>query len=285
MAEYATPPSVEELIQFISSFVREQFESAGRRTTGAALADAVRKRFPDLSYDQLGLSKLADLVHLAEKAGALVRHRDVQHLEVSPSGATPRSSVGLSGPTSYVRPELWRAFLFVTGRDVHFLERDTGRLITLSPDQAPQVHAYDGDPRFIRITTIAPETQKEWMHDFLRSRSLDVNAAPMNVERWWSAFPEWLRNQGNDYGSAWPRFRAERVVPIIKQWARDNGLLPDLLFSLPSAAPRSKEKAGGGAEDDATRNAVLAAIRELPFEQLQDFAIPVKYLLRHFRAR
>jgi hypothetical protein len=69
------------------------------------------------------------------------------------------------------------------------------------------------------------------------------------------------------------------------QWARDNSLIPDLLLAPPSTPPQCKEKFGGGSEDDATRSAILAAIRELPFEQLQDFAVPVKYMLRHFRAR
>ena len=190
MADSASPKDIRELLQFMASYVRNHLEKTGRRTTGAALADAIRQRFPGFGFAQLGLSRLADAVHRAEEEGALVRHRDVQHLEVSPSEATPRtpSAHAASTMSSYVRPDVWRAFVFVTDRYAHFLDRTTGRLVSLMSNDKDQVSAQERDPRFVRVESIASHAQKDWMRQFLVSQdSLKADDAPINEEEWWIA--------------------------------------------------------------------------------------------------
>ena len=289
MADSESPKDVCELIQFMGSYVRDHLEKTGRRTTGAALADAIRRRFPDFGFDQLGFSRLADAVHRAEKEGALVRHRDVQHLEVSPSEDTPRtpSAHAASAMSSYVRPDVWRAFVFVTDRFAHFLDRTTGRLVSLMSNEKEQLNAQERDPRFIRVEPIAPDAQKDWMRQFLDSQdSLAADDAPINEEEWWIKFPTWLKEQNGEANFAWRRFRSEKIVTFIREWAKENGIVPDSLFSPPrlptQATPRRKDRPD---EDEATRRAIVAAVEEMPVEQLQDLSIPVRYVLRHFRPR
>lgn len=289
MAEYAFPRDTNELLQFMTSYVRGHFEETGRRTSGAALADAIRQRFPGFAFEQLGFSRLTDAVRRAEEAGGLVRHRDVKHLEVSPSESTPRSPCAraTSPMSSYVRPDVWRAFVFVNDRYAHFLHRTTGRLATLMLNNAEQVQAHERDREFVRIESIAFEDQKEWMRQFVPSQeSLDIDDAPINEERWWIAFPAWLQEQGVANLLAWRRFRAGNVVAFIRQWAKENDIRLDSLFSPArvSAQP-SAQRGDPAAANVETRAAVMAAIEEMPFEQLQDLAIPVRYLVRHFRPR
>jgi hypothetical protein len=273
----------------MTSYVRDYFDRTGRRTSGAALAEAIRKRFPGFAFEQLGLSRLVDAVHRAEEAGGLVRHRDVEHLEVSPSETTPRSASArtMSTMSLYVRPDVWRAFVFVADRYAHFLDRTTGRLVTLMLDDADQVQAQERDPRFIRIVSLAPEAQKEWMRQFVQSQeSLNVEDAPFDEERWWIAFPSWLQDQGAANILAWRRFRAEKVVTFIREWANENCILLDSLFSPPRLpAPAGTRRPDRPAENEETRRAIIAAIEDMPFEQLQELAIPVRYMLRHFRPR
>lgn len=289
MVESASPKDVNELLQFMTSFVQDHFEKTGRRTTGARLAEAIRQRFPNFTFGQVGLTRLADAVQRAEKAGGLVRHRDVNHLEVSPSEATPRSASARATSTisSYVRPDVWRAFVFVTDRDAYFLDRTTGRLVTLMSNNTGLVEAQERDPRFVRIESIAPEAQKDWMGQFVLSQeSLNVDDAPINEERWWIAFPTWLQEKDPASIFGWRRFRAEKVVTFIREWAKENGILPDSLFSPPRLpAPATGRDPDRPVKDHATRRAIIAAMEDMPFEQLQDLAIPVRYMLRHFRAR
>lgn len=288
MAECASPKDIAELIQFISSCVREQFEKTGGRTTGAALAAAIRKQFPGMSYEQLGLSRLADAVRRAEEAGKLVRHRDVKHLEVSPTTATPRSpSTPIASASSYVRPDVWRSFVFISDRYAQFLDRTTGRLIVLLSNNTSEIRAHTGNPQFAQINPIAPETQKDWMQQFVMSQeSLNVDDAPINEDQWWIAFPAWLQEQNTANIIAWRRFRAEKVVTFIREWAKENGILLNSLFSPPRLpVPTSTRRLDRPVEDEATRRVIIAAIEDMPFEQLQDLAIPVRYMLRHFRPR
>lgn len=289
MAENALPGDPSELVLFISSYVRNQFEKTGRRTGGAALAEAIRQQFPGRSYEQLGVNRLADAVQLAEKEGRLVRHRDVTHLEVSPSESTPQSpTVSAVSRSSYVRPDIWRAFVFITNRYAHFLDRTTGRLITVAVDSTAEIQSYRDDRGYIRIESIAPETQQEWMRQFVASReSLDLEDAPIDDEQWWIAFPSWLQKQHSESIQAWRRFRAERVMALVRTWAAENAIPQDTLFAPPRAfAPVDPGVTHRLNEaEDATKCAIIEAIKEMPFEQLQDLAIPVRYILRHFRAR
>ncbi|MCK4658770.1 MAG: hypothetical protein KAV82_04540 [Phycisphaerae bacterium] len=287
MTDLASPKDVSELVQFITSFVSGRFRETGRRTTGAGLATAIRERFPNFSYEQVGLTRLADAVRRAEKDGGLVRHRDVKHLEVSPSENTPRTTSPLATAAEYVRPDVWRAFVFVGDEDAHFLERATGRLITLTQDSAPEIDAYEKDERYVRAGPIAAETQKQWMRRFVESEeSLSLGNAPIDEERWWVAFPAWLEKHNAQNIQAWRRFRAHQVAEFMRKWATENRILVDALFAPPRPpTPPKPVSVRLRAQDEVTKRAIIAVIEDMPFEQLLELAIPVRYMLRHFKAR
>jgi len=287
MAESASPCNVSDLVQFIADYVRRQFDQTGGRTTGAVLANAIREKFPGFEYKQVGLSRLADAVGRAEQEGVLVRHRDVKHLEVSPSEATPRSPVVSAGTSSsYVHADVWRAFLFVND-EKHFLDRESGRLVTLAADDTREIETYKGDTKFAQIDSIAPDIQKDWMRQFVTSQpSLAIDDAPIDEERWWIAFSRWLQEQDAEHILAWRRFRAEKVVRLVREWAKQNDVPATSLFTPQRPRPRSEIlPTTYRGEDEATKRAILSAIREMPLEQLENLSVPVRYLLRHFKAR
>ena len=72
-------PSADELIQFISDFVRKRYEATHLPVDGTTLADGIRQHYPTLhSYADVGFTRLADAVREAERRGLLTRHREVQ---------------------------------------------------------------------------------------------------------------------------------------------------------------------------------------------------------------
>jgi len=288
MADSATTIVRTELIEFISTYVTDQFNRTGRRTTGAALAEAIRARFPSFSFEQVGLTRLADAVRLAEEAGLLVRHRDVKHLEVSPRESTPRTpSSSAKSATPHVRPDVWRALVFVNDTNAHFLDRTTGKLITLVSGQDAELQDHQENQRFVRLSSIPPETQKQWMRDFVESQpALNGADAPFDEEKWWIVFPAWLQDRDPAADQNWRRFRAGRVFSFVKEWGRKNGVQEEMWLSARQPLlPARSQPAYCPHEQEVTRRAILAAIEDLPFEQLADLAIPVRYLLRHLKVR
>lgn len=291
MNEAPSPPTIDELVQFIGTHVAEHHAKTGRRTDGAALAFAIRAKFPGLDYHDLGVSRLADVVLLAERKGQVIRHRDVRHLEVSPSSAREMSTQ-LEDHTTYaqarprVRSDIWRAFVFVSPDEQHILERATGRLISGSAIGETMPTDFD-DHRYVRITRISPDLQKEWMRQFVQSRdSLNIDEAPIDVENWWRQFPDWVRKISPDLEQEWRRFRTKQVSTFLRRWAESNEVPSASLFvtTQPRHAPETSI-AATPEDEQAIRRAVIAAISEMPLTELEDLQIPVRYMLRHFRAQ
>ena len=65
MAAQVAPTTTNELIQKIGTLVKERASETDRRVSGSWLAEALRREYPELDYGAIGLSRLADAVHLA----------------------------------------------------------------------------------------------------------------------------------------------------------------------------------------------------------------------------
>src|SRR5262249_16577967 len=83
----AAPSSADELVAYIVSLVDERDRTSQKASDGALLAEKIRRRYPELRYEEVGLVKLADAITRAESEGLLTRNRRVKHLEVLPAGA------------------------------------------------------------------------------------------------------------------------------------------------------------------------------------------------------
>jgi len=281
------PSTVQELTQFIAEAVRAHFERTGRRMTGAALAEVVRGKYPELDFQRLGLARLADAVRQAEAGGLLVRHRDVKHMEVSPNANTPAAPT--ANPSGFVRlrAEVWRAFVFVNDPSAHFYDRVTRTLIPVAPTETDQISQLSTSDRYVGISPIPATQQQEWMKQFLATRTaLKDLAAPIDVPTWWTAFSGWLRDHSDKdpaAARAWSIYRARRVSEQVTAWATENNVPPSALF----LSPRGDDgrRTGYGSDEDANRRAVLATIAEMSYDDLMELRLPLKYVVRHFKAR
>src|SRR4051812_39512176 len=126
MPDPTPPKSVNELIQFMVGYVTEECARSGRSVNGPRLANAIRARYPTLDYTQLGLTRLADAVRVAEREGLLRRNTAVTHLEVMPGIASPATAEPSDSQPRYVRPDVFKAFMFFQRNVQLYLDRTTG---------------------------------------------------------------------------------------------------------------------------------------------------------------
>lgn len=276
-----TPASVDDLVDFIVRSVREHHQRTGRRIDGSFLAHLVRIEYPAIDYAKLGITRLGDAVRIAEARKLLTRHEDVLHLEVSPTSNEEQKRVpvseGLDRQRFYVRPEFWRAFVLSTGKAT-FFHRTDGRIAEVSSDQNLEL---ERDHNYVRINSIAETDQRDWARQFLNSRT----AVSKSTEE---DYRDLVRGVRNRFESAvnrdWKAFRVAKVIDHIKRWANDNGLPTEQI--LVPARKDAKYRSYAGLRDEAAiRRAVLAAVEEMPLAELEQLAIPMRYVIRHFIAK
>jgi hypothetical protein len=279
----------EQVIQLIGDEVKSRFATTGKWTHGAQLADAIRDRFPGIGWEALGFSKLADAVHKAEELGLVVRDRNVRHLQVGPVGQlgaeTPSPSPS-SVKAEYVRPDIWRATVFASNPQIAYLHRHTGDLISLRPGEEGRIAELSGSSDHVRLGQINGDTQRMWAEQFINDSELDSAKKPnLNEPSWWRAFAAWLQSQTPEVIRSWNQHRASLVISHLRDWAKTNGVPTEHLFSTVRARSLSEPSGSAhGMTESMLRQAIIAAASELPLEQLGDFSVPIRYLIRHFRA-
>jgi len=277
-------PSLDDLLEFIRDFAVQQYRERARSTHGSILADAIRHRFPDFSYEAVGLDRLADAVAKAEERGLVVRDRNVAHLEIVPGPATgvDAKSLGAAKPR-YLRPEIWRALVFVTSHERHFINRETGSVRSIPSDEERSIGTHSADPNSAELPRIPAETQQAWVRAYIQSQeTLDPDDAPLRDPQWWVRVPEWLREKGAEFERGWRRERSQRVIAAAVEWAKENAVSETLLFAPPRSKP---SELPWEEETDETRRALLAALGDMPLHELENLSIPVRYVVRYFRAR
>ena len=292
MASTISPgPALDELLQFISDVVLHHFEETRQRTNGAYLAEKIRGRFPDFSYEQVGLPRLSDAVLKAEERGLVVRHRDVKHLELSPGPATglTKSVASITSQPyrpQYVRPDIWRAFAFISPGQRHFFDSTRNKIVSAPSNESPPTDNLNAT-RYISIQPILVEEQQRWMREYAESKeSLNVFDAPINDPKCYVRFPEWIQRVAPKLAGDWRRFRTQRIVEFIKSWVSQHQVSADGFFTPTrprrELADDTTSEAGG---ESAVREAIVAVVREMPLEDLERLAIPLRYVLCHFKPR
>jgi len=292
-------PSLDDLIAFVGEEVARLCQRNRQRVDGALLAEAVRARFPDLSYPALGVERLVDVVRAAEERGLLVRHLDVKHLEVSPAGvdaAAPSPSClearagRVGGP---VPREIWQALLFVHEGQGRFIDRQTGNVIIVSETQAG---SYTGNQRYVELRPIPPEVQKNWMQEFVAENAeAAVATGAIESDLWYTAFWEQLQAVRPDLATAWSAKRTRHVIEYLKSWAKENKVPLSYLLTPRPLSPGAlggratsnvpDPRAQHGREDEALRVAVMGALGDMSLDELLSLSLPLRHLVRHFRPR
>jgi len=304
----AIPSSVNELVQFITTFVAEEAARTGRSVTGAKIADKIYKTYPSFSYAQLGLERLRDVIRVGEREGLLHRIRGIMHLEVAPgveSVSSAASNLESHDGLQYVRPEIWNALTFFQRNVLFFFDRQSARVIEIGATDKGHIEALEGDSiRYIKLEMIPGQTQQQWMRNYLQSASIpNANNAPIDSPTWWSAFPEWLaRNGAPEQYAGWRVFRVQAIISYVREWAKEKNVPITAVLSstnpylapqrrssapvpviIPKREPAEIEKSKS--DEELTRAAILRSIAELSTEELVKISVSFDRVLRHFKPR
>lgn len=288
MVATISPSNLDELLSFVSNLVQENCtRGEGHGTDGAVLAREIRQRYPGFEYSQFSMTRLADLVHEAERRRLVSRNKNVQHLEVMPYGASGTPSVPKFKivPFRRVKPAVWSAFVRVDLPFSSFLNRKTGHVERRSLGcDVTTVAAPDEEDDWVQIQPIPPDRQKEWARSFIDLvPELPSDKTPLREERWWDALVNWIRETKPTAELEWKKFRTTKVIEYLHTWAKENGVQPDILFAEPATRERTESAAEPvpPAEEEQARQAILQALRAMPFSELVRLPIPVHYLLRY----
>lgn len=272
------PTSAEALVDVIAKAAKTHHARTGRGIDGSSLAAFLKTKYPGLDYVKLGLTKLGDAVRLGEAKRLIKRNSDVKHLEVSPVDVDP--TVKPRPPTHQnrvlgVKSELWRAAV-LSPTVVSFLNRETGAL-SGSPSSSNDV----------QLSPVTEADQLAWLTEFLTSKGI----ADPDGDKLRSLLHGRI---ADDFGAPverdWKFFRSRKAVEHVRQWAKQNKI-PDslVLISADHGARRRKSTTETShhhsQDDDARRTAALAAIGELPLEELERIAVPLRYVFRHFTVK
>lgn len=294
----STSLSLDTILEFIATFCVQHYQKTGLRTDGAGLADAIRVRFPGFKFSDIGLAKLADAIRIAEQRGLIVRHRDVKHLQISPgpqSQSPPGTEIkaNLVNPAPRLRSDVWRAFVFVETGKNFFFNRSTGEVLAISSHDFTKCAEVEADPEIVRIRPIPADVQQAWMKEFIHKHSqLSEADAPIYQGQWWINFPNWLRENDTALEREWNQFRSGKIYGQITSWANQNDV--DVTMVRSQAGPthgackpsRSSDRLIRSAEEgDLIKKAIIAALEEMPLEQLENLSIPIRFVIRHFQPR
>lgn len=286
--------SVANVIDYVTTFVRDRFAETGRGVNGAVLAEKVRREFPEFDPKRwFGDHWVVEVVRIAERDGKLTRDRMVKHLEVLPPGQEPRTrrplSMGGSGQEYvHVHPKLWRAAIYPNHPPCYF-HRESQQVFPLPLPEGQEAED------FVKIEPIPVGEQQEWMREFVRSHSgLSLDHAPITVESWWVKFPDWLRQTSSELEARWKKIRTLRVVEHVRDWAIQNRIPVQMVLTAPTKVAHSgvsthslqeTDHIHETTEDSRTRSAILAAICDMTLDEIKELTIPVRYVLRYFQPR
>ena len=290
---------MDELIEFITAEVVRRWQQSAQGVIGPILADAIRARYPGLSYSALGVERLADVIRITEERGHLIRNRGVKHLEVFPKGVDPLTSVSCSPlqrasrTERLVPPQIWQALLFFHPGEARFFDRANGNVVRVIEALA---EPYAGNPRYVPLQTIPADIQKAWMREFVAIHSGAVVVADaIESDLWYTAFWNRLRAADTDLALAWTSARARHVIEYVKQWAGQHGVTVNEVFSprpLAARGPATGDVAEvcrptvqQGREDESLRAAVLGTLSDMSLDELLTLSLPLRHLVRHFKPR
>ena len=134
----------------------------------------------------------------------------------------------------------------------------------------------------MEIERIPDETQIAWAKQFVKSSTSTDECSDEDARA--LAFAKDRRFSASVVRS-WKSFMSSKVVDTIRAWAAENDIETDEIL----VPVKHRHEAGPSREtignDPKLRKSIMAAINEMQTSELDELAIPVKYIRRHFVAK
>lgn len=261
----------------------------GDRVTAAALGMHLRKAHPSVDWKSYGFKKLSDLLAdpffsstlelVKTEKGALA----VAVISKNTQGSTPH--VETYNP---LRKAVWEAFTLPSPPGRRFFNRLSGA-VRIGLDATP-TPADD----WIELEKVGLPEQRRWAECFVEEQLKDIPSVDdarnlVHLHTWHPhQFGLELEKLSEGLMRQWNLYRSARVSAYVKKWLADQNLPIDWAFqtklSLPepaqvetSSLPWAQEALRCSPEE--TKRLILAALSQLPVEQLLEIPIPSRLIL------
>ena len=166
-----------------------------------------------------------------------------------------------------VRSDFWRAF-------VGFPKAGERRYFDPAKDQVLKIPERAVQPALPEIVPFTKEEQLGWRREFadkmdpnnpLRERLLGSLVAPNELHE----FSSCLRSEPGAQNS-WHRFLSQKVRAGLEEWAKKNGLAPELRLEEGTSAGISEDK----------RRKLYSVLDKIPVDLLLDLTVPLRWLVQ-----
>jgi hypothetical protein len=240
------PATPQILVQLLSIHSPELGARLKQRLNAAFIANGLGY-FDEKS---LGYGKFTD--YLSREHSALVhleRKEGVGDILVSLRAESKRVSFpDPSNPPKTERPkvirnDVWQAFANPDSERKRFLNRNTGKIVHFiaSKHSLERAEVESSPELFLEISPVAPESQLEWMGEFLSGMSLpaDEKAVLQELIRkpYSSAVNVTFTRALGANSRAWRNFRTERVTKVVHQWVSEKMVPLDKILAQPTESP------------------------------------------------
>ncbi|PAA16484.1 hypothetical protein [Pseudomonas fragi] len=273
-----------EFLDFVVQIISKNLNPQSEMMTGALLGELMQQAAPDVSWKKFGKRSLFAVLEDLEADGRIeVVKTDKGALAVRPTAGASKSSGRQLETYNPLRKAMWEAFVLVAPAGRRFIHQKNGTLragLEIAPAPADE---------WIEITPISSEMQKAWAADFLSRQALEqfTKARQLVDSQNWSApsFAGLIKEESESVFREWNKYRSSLVSSEVQRWLLDSNLPVDWAFQRndsrleTSSVERVTPGAVVTASEENTKAVILAALAQLPIDQLLLIPIPAGILL------
>jgi len=229
------------------------------------LLDRLELQGLEFNEQAAGFKSFVDFV---SKSGFLaIRARPGTDMLVVPSGEAALLREPHEETKERLRRDLWRAF-------VGFQKTGERRYFDPAKDQVVKVPESAAQPAVPEIVPFTKEEQLSWRREFagkmepgnpLREKLLGSLNTPSPLYE----FSSCLRFEPAAQNS-WYRFLSQKVRAGVEEWAKKNGLAPELRLAEGTSADISEDK----------RRKLYSVLDKIPVDLLLDLTVPLRWLVQ-----
>ncbi len=205
-------------------------------------------------------------------------------------GKSQHSAYSLASTTSasvtFVRPEIWTAFMNSDASRLRFFHRGTEEVVHYVPGTDPQrENRVANDKQFVKIDPVPANYHSAWMIEFLDTVPNTIYTEARRIAQTCPYSGQLNREFSTalgEYGHSWSTFRTAKIVDYIQNWMRKNGIQATIAKTSsapqPLGSPTTKAQIAANTSD--SRAALRALIDALDDRELGQILVPANLLAR-----
>lgn len=272
-----------EFLDLVVQLIRKNPKPDNGIITAAALGGLLQIAAPDVNWKMFGKRSLLEVLQdLAANGRVNLTKTDKGALAVALTDQAVKVATPQTATFNPLRKAIWEAFVLTAPTGRRFIHRTNGSVragLDVAPTPADE---------WIEITPISSSTQMEWAREFLATQPEDQLGAARQLfsSGDWTAqqFGTLLREADESAARSWNLYRSSRVSAEVQKWFTGESLPNEWAFQQQTPAVQagqshSREFLIDSLSKEETKRIILAALADLPVENLLEIPIPAGILL------